>query len=647
MIMRILSVDGRAVLDDAYMVAARRCGERVISLAPLIVVLVASTYTLWVMSRDTLLIPWPTITDEFPYAQEVLRFIGLDFRQQFFDIPGTPFIFLTTALWSCYYWVLTLSGIAEPPTTITEFSFQQIQSLYIFLRLCVLVLDMVSVVLMYLVGRRLTNAVGGCVAALFLTFSSVYSDSAWYIRIEPLAVVLVLSTLYFWLVAHRSGDYRLYFLAGLTSGLSMAARFPVILATLPVLVAYQVFGPTEPRPAVGARRWRWPVLGATGLPFLLAAAVVIAYRTGLMAGGPLTNAILITTDPADGTYPLATRLVGNLWIVLGAAVAAILLGWLVPASRRFARCLVEPRMVLVYAGTVVGVLVGTPTLLWSGRFLLRSMELFLERNAYGATGQLVQEFLHMVGLYWTGVAPGPIEMTLLVAGVGLAVGLGNRQLWPIIVAATIGIVSQWGKLQTERHMLAWFPYFYVLMAYPVALASRWAARRAPELLATGGAAFLLLAVFLVLYGRVPTVVVSDATLTHLARSGLQGRANDWLLANTAPGTKIFHVCCDTFNDQVIFDWMAQNGVNIPDSVRSGRDDRVWFGDKQTLAMAGDGYCVVTQKFAHYYIDYYAKLEPQKVVDPSTDSHFQLVAVFESDDYVPMEIYRFNFHEIAP
>jgi hypothetical protein len=341
---------------------------------------------------------------------------------------------------------------------------------------------------------------------------------------------------------------------------------------------------------------------------------------------------------------LATRLIGNLWIALGSAFVAVIVLYALRQSRPIARLLVGPRLVIVYAGVVVGVIGGTPTLLWSGRYLLRSLELFLERNPYGDTGTPFQQLVQMVGLYWNGVAPGPLQWALLVSGTLLAIRLRNMLLWPMIVGAVLGIGSQWGKLQTERHMLAWFPFFYVLMAYPVSIAWSWAMRRAGARIASVAAAAML-ALFFGVYGQIPGATASENTLTHLARSGLEPRANQWLLANTTPDAKIFRVCCDTFNDQVIFDWMKQNGLSVPESVRSGTDDRVWFGDKQALMSAVQGYCVVSGAFKHYYIDYYTKLYPDRVVDPANDPHFELVAKFESQEYPSLDIYRFDFNEL--
>jgi hypothetical protein len=145
----------------------------------------------------------------------------------------------------------------------------------------------------------------------------------------------------------------------------------------------------------------------------------------------------------------------------------------------------------------------------------------------------------------------------------------------------------------------------------------------------------------------PGIAAKESSLTHIARSDLQSQVNEWLLANTDPGAIIFHVCCDTFNDQVIFDWMAQNGLSIPTSVRNGRNDRAWFGDKQSLLNVKSGYCIISRSnFKPQYIDYYSKMSPDRVVDPTTDRHFTLRAAFPSQDYTPLEIYQFSFGDGA-
>src|SRR5262245_55398476 len=42
---------------------------------------------------------WFFNADEYVVAGEVIRFTQLDFRQRFFDMPGTPLMLLTSAVW--------------------------------------------------------------------------------------------------------------------------------------------------------------------------------------------------------------------------------------------------------------------------------------------------------------------------------------------------------------------------------------------------------------------------------------------------------------------------------------------------------------------------------------------------------------------
>jgi Dolichyl-phosphate-mannose-protein mannosyltransferase len=618
------------------------------SILPIAIVLCAALYSIWSMAHDALFLPWPGNPDEFPYVQEVLRFTGLDFRQQFFDIPGTPLMFLTAGLWTLMYWSLRLLRDPSTGVGLTEFSFQHIQTLFVFLRVLVLFINLASIVLLYALGKRLLGEVGGLVAALLLTFSWVYSQSGWYIRIEPLAVLLVVATFHFWISARQSGRYRYYLLAGLCAGLSMAVRFPVIVATVTVLCADGVLrrAPRTGKPQPRRSPWLLPALA---VPPMIGAAVVLALRAGYVQPSLLTDTMLLSVDGHVTAYPRSTKLVGSLWLGVGLLAAVVLVAELVGRwRRRGVGQLVDTPPLLVCLGVPLGFLMGTPTVLWSGRYLLRSIELFVERNAYGVTGRgFVADFADMVALYWNGVARTPDEVALLIAGIVLALVLRTRVLWPLLIGASIGILSQWGKLQTERHLLAWFPYFYLIMAYPAAvgagLLQRLTGNVTGKLLSLGAA----LAIVLPFHGWMPGIAAKESSLTHIARSGLQSQVNEWLLANTDPGAIIFHVCCDTFNDQVIFDWMAQNGLSIPTSVRNGRNDRAWFGDKQSLLNVKSGYCIISRSnFKPQYIDYYSKMSPDRVVDPTTDRHFTLRAAFPSQDYTPLEIYQFSFGDGA-
>jgi dolichyl-phosphate-mannose-protein mannosyltransferase len=152
--------------------------------------------------------PWYLNTEEFPYIQEILRFSELDFRQQFFDIPGTPLMTLGTAVWSIWYWICVVAGMADASHGIRYFSFSHMQWLYGLMRVISYLCYATSVVLTYSIGRRLTNAVGGYVAALMLVLSPMYGQTMLYLRIESTSLALVLFSVWSVLRALDSRQYR-------------------------------------------------------------------------------------------------------------------------------------------------------------------------------------------------------------------------------------------------------------------------------------------------------------------------------------------------------------------------------------------------------------------------------------------------------
>jgi|GEM_PF-3103573 len=123
-----------------------------------------------------LVTPWYYNSDEVVYAAEVIKFLDLNFNQNFFDIPGTPFMFLTTILWGGWYGLLHIAGQVDTAVGIKLFTFQHLQDLYFLMRLLVLIFYASSIVLTYICGKRLTNAIGGCIAALFLAFFFPYAS---------------------------------------------------------------------------------------------------------------------------------------------------------------------------------------------------------------------------------------------------------------------------------------------------------------------------------------------------------------------------------------------------------------------------------------------------------------------------------------
>ena len=81
----------------------------------------------WILVKvwSGLFIPWWFNTDELVFYYEVIRQLRLDPTQTFFDIPGTPFMTLTSLLVLPWWGVERLMGntIGSP----SDFAFEHVQ----------------------------------------------------------------------------------------------------------------------------------------------------------------------------------------------------------------------------------------------------------------------------------------------------------------------------------------------------------------------------------------------------------------------------------------------------------------------------------------------------------------------------------------
>ena len=186
---------------------------------------------------------WFFSSDEYVFVAEVIRFLNHDFRQHFFDIPGTPFMFLSAALWALVYHWQAAVGLLPSEVGLQYFTFHHLPALFTMMRGITLVFYLCSIILLFILAAKLTNWVGACVASLVLLVSPTYSYYSSFIRTESMTVCSD-SALYCLLTSwHRRVEESrrlthssiLIVLAGLCAGLAAASRFHSITASLPLL----------------------------------------------------------------------------------------------------------------------------------------------------------------------------------------------------------------------------------------------------------------------------------------------------------------------------------------------------------------------------------------------------------------------------
>jgi len=108
-------------------------------------------------------------------------------------MPGTPFIFVAAALWRLFYTFEMMKSTAAQG--FTDFTFQHINWLFIMTRGMTLFFYGVSIVLFYRVARRVVTHTGACLGTLLLMMAPVYASYSTFVRVESMAMCLVLGAI--------------------------------------------------------------------------------------------------------------------------------------------------------------------------------------------------------------------------------------------------------------------------------------------------------------------------------------------------------------------------------------------------------------------------------------------------------------------
>lgn len=612
------------------------------------------SYTVLTNLGGALSLPWYYNTEEFPFVQEVLRFVEGDFRQEFFDIPGTPLITLATLLWWPAYKVCSIAGCASASDGARAFSLEHIQALYVMMRLLSCLFFALSVSLTYAIGRRILNRAGGAAAALLLALHPVLGMSLYHLRIEPANLFVVLLAWWLILQACDRQSYGLFLLSGGMAGLAMALRFPSILASLPLVTLYAWL-----YPVTFLQRW---TRTASGLMLLALACFVMTggslcalVRWAGLARNWLTDGLLLTVH--SGHYPRALSLVQNLWLAMGLAAFCVTFALSVPWVRSKARALLWTPIVPVLFGSLAGFVLGVPSIFWSGNFFLRSLDMFIDRNRavqeeLASLGSVIRYYLigdnclpviHFSADSHWGILPTQLHLILFLAGVLACLLCKRKDFIPLLVAFAIGLISQYGKLQTIRHLTAWLPMASLIMALPVAwLTERhWFRLRGTRV----AGCLVFLTAGLVLVTESERLRAISLQVDHFReKRRLMPPMEEWLAQNTTSEDPVFLICSEPMNGAVILKWIESNGVTIPPKYRAGLDRFIpWFGDIQSLLQEGQGYIVLSKcSYQARYLDYYAQVSPEKITDPFHDSHFKLCHTIDSGLENTWMIFRFNF-----
>jgi hypothetical protein len=573
---------------------------------------------------------WFFSSDEYVLAAEIIRFSNLDFRQHFFDNPGTFFMLLDTPIWATYYAVQRALG-AVPQAGLDVFTFQHLPALFVLMRATTLTCFLLSAVLLFVLGAKILNPVAGALASLLLLMSPAYTAYSSFTRTESLAMTLMLAAT-LWLMRDierhplssanqpRLGDPVV--VTGILVGLAAGARLHSLTAALPLLVLIlwmeRPFAkPSYPPWVLTLAKWV--------LPLSWVAAGLVGYL----------SSVRLSQKPGAQHFLIALALAWGAGSVMGLAFYC----W--DRTRPMMVRMVSPDVIKLTLGCCIGGVLGNPTVFWQHHYFLGSVQMYSgyvdqERLSWPFWKNVTWYVSHYVSV----VAPDTISLALLFAGVIWIVALRDRRLVPFLAGAALFFLSKPLALRAFfHHIILWLPFFYLVCAYPVGKLMDLIASRGRH-----GAWWANVAGAIVLYGCFhafpsgPKMAVEDMRATEERLHSVE-RATAWIKSNTEPDATlaISYFC---FNPDAFYAWLRSLEVPVPASVLGGRDYTIWWGHERALRGKA-GYACVTPSDLPAIKKGLDMTEPGQGTDPYTDARFRRVASFGAGAS-EVDLFRYDY-----
>ncbi len=175
--------------------------------------------------------------DENWFAGKAIKFLGGNLNPEFFHVP-TLHMYSLAGLWGIYYQVEKAAGNARSITEFTDTYIQSPSVFYLIGRALSALMGIGTILLLFLLGKRMFGPRTGAIAALLLVFSLDHARISHDMLPDvPMVFFLVLGYLFIWNIAEK-GRTRDYIWAGVAAGLAMTTKYGGIMLFLPILIAH-------------------------------------------------------------------------------------------------------------------------------------------------------------------------------------------------------------------------------------------------------------------------------------------------------------------------------------------------------------------------------------------------------------------------
>jgi len=200
----------------------------------ILIVLLALGLRIWGISFG---LPYIYHVDEERFSRISHHYFSGDLNPHFFHVPSLH-TYAVAGIWGTYYLAGKASGKFHSLDDFIDSFGEEITTLFVLGRMLTVLLSIGTILIVYLIGKRLYNQRVGLLSSLFLIFSPVHNKISHYmVPDSPMVFFQMLSFLFIWMI-YKKGRWEHYILAGLFAGLAMGTKYGGLLLFLPLILAH-------------------------------------------------------------------------------------------------------------------------------------------------------------------------------------------------------------------------------------------------------------------------------------------------------------------------------------------------------------------------------------------------------------------------
>lgn len=174
--------------------------------------------------------------DEEYFVNAVVFIDRGDMNPHFFFYPSF-YMYFNVVVWRVYVFMEMLLGNYTPPQPITQFLAQHPNIVYFMGRCVSAVFGVVTVLLIYLIGRRFYSEATGLIGAFFLAINPVHTLNSHFFKSDIATTFFILVALLFMLHYVENGRRKHFIWAGVFSGVAFSTNYYGGFLLIPLIVS--------------------------------------------------------------------------------------------------------------------------------------------------------------------------------------------------------------------------------------------------------------------------------------------------------------------------------------------------------------------------------------------------------------------------